>query len=108
MPASTFISVDLPAPFSPISACTSPAISSKRQLSSARTPGNDLLRLWIETSGSIHQPPPRVVVTSCSHRDRADRTHLYGVCLGGSAPPRRVLRGSCALLYWFRSRRGAR
>src|SRR5258708_1711764 len=35
--------VDLPDPFSPVRACTSPARSSRLTLSSARTPGNDLL-----------------------------------------------------------------
>src|SRR3954470_10492779 len=35
-----FISVDLPAPFSPSSACTSPGRSSKSTRSLARTPGN--------------------------------------------------------------------
>src|ERR1700730_11081676 len=35
--------VDLPAPFSPVRACTSPARNSRLTLSSARTPGNDLL-----------------------------------------------------------------
>ena len=36
-PPTMFISVDLPAPFSPISACTSPARSSKDTPVSART-----------------------------------------------------------------------
>src|SRR6478736_869062 len=35
-----FIRVDLPAPFSPSSACTSPSSSSKWTWSLARTPGN--------------------------------------------------------------------
>src|SRR3989442_3102675 len=35
-----FISVDLPAPFSPSSACTSPSRRSKSTWSLARTPGN--------------------------------------------------------------------
>src|SRR5712692_5541829 len=43
MPASTFISVDLPAPFSPTRACTSPRLSSNCTLSRARTPGKVLL-----------------------------------------------------------------
>jgi len=37
------ISVDLPAPFSPTSACTSPTRRSKETRPSARTPANDLL-----------------------------------------------------------------
>src|SRR5271169_239281 len=42
MPAMIFISVDLPAPFSPISACTWPRLRRKETLSSASTPGNAL------------------------------------------------------------------
>ena len=42
-PASTFINVDLPAPFSPISACTSPGQSVSETSTSALTPVNDLL-----------------------------------------------------------------
>src|SRR5580765_7419000 len=38
-----FISVDLPAPFSPSSACTSPSSRSKLTLSLASTPGNCLV-----------------------------------------------------------------
>src|SRR5262245_58861164 len=36
------MSVDLPAPFSPTSACTSPGASARPTRSSARTPGNAL------------------------------------------------------------------
>ena len=39
-PASTLISVDLPAPFCPSRQCTSPARTSRSTPSSARTPGN--------------------------------------------------------------------
>jgi hypothetical protein len=39
MPDSSFISVDLPAPFSPTSASTSPRRSSMCMSCSARTPG---------------------------------------------------------------------
>src|ERR1700722_13202137 len=42
MPAMIFISVDLPAPFSPISAWTWPRLRRKETLSSASTPGNAL------------------------------------------------------------------
>src|SRR6478735_12083721 len=42
MPDSIFTSVDLPAPFSPISAVTAPRRSSRVARSSARTPPNDL------------------------------------------------------------------
>src|SRR6185436_727605 len=52
-PVSTLIRVDLPAPFSPISACTSPGRSRKSTPSSARTPGKDLLIAVIVTTGSV-------------------------------------------------------
>ena len=42
-PVMTLISVDLPAPFSPIRAWTSPARRVKSTSWSARTPGNDLV-----------------------------------------------------------------
>src|ERR1700722_5630208 len=42
MPAMIFISVDLPAPFSAISAWTWPRLRRKETLSSASTPGNAL------------------------------------------------------------------
>src|SRR5258708_35421967 len=40
------IRVDLPAPFSPTSACTSPGRVSKLTPSNARTPGNRRLSCW--------------------------------------------------------------
>ena len=57
MPASTFISVDLPAPFSPISACTSPARSSNPTWSSAWTPAKLLHKPRMETSVSMSGEP---------------------------------------------------
>src|SRR5271169_2371871 len=42
MPIKHFISVDLPAPFSPISACTVPLRTRSSTLLRARTPGNCL------------------------------------------------------------------
>ena len=42
MPMSTFIKVDFPAPFSPISACTVPLRTVSPTSLSAFTPGNDL------------------------------------------------------------------
>src|SRR5690349_6581068 len=42
MPVSTLIRVDLPAPFSPTRACTSPARAVKSTSDSARTPGKVL------------------------------------------------------------------
>src|SRR5262245_23773288 len=41
MPARIFISVDFPAPFSPINATTSPRLASSETASKAFTPGND-------------------------------------------------------------------
>src|SRR6267142_7046747 len=51
MPAMIFISVDLPAPFSPINACTVPACSRKPTWSSATTPGNALTMPAISSNG---------------------------------------------------------
>src|SRR5580704_1240025 len=50
-PVMTLMSVDLPAPFSPTIACTSPARSSNETSSSARTPGYDLVMLTACSSG---------------------------------------------------------
>ncbi len=50
-PASTLISVDLPAPFWPSRQCTSPAATSRSTPSSARTPGNSLTMPRICSSG---------------------------------------------------------
>src|SRR4051794_27037298 len=51
-PVSTLISVDLPAPFCPISACTSPGATSKRTSRNAGAPRNDLLMPCIESRSS--------------------------------------------------------
>src|SRR2546429_7941312 len=51
MPAMIFINVDLPAPFSPISACTLPARRRKATWSSATTPGNALTMPSISSNG---------------------------------------------------------
>src|SRR5215218_2298852 len=50
-PVRMFESVLLPAPFSPSSACTSPAAASKSTPSFATTPGNDFEIPRIETAG---------------------------------------------------------
>ena len=47
IPVSTFISVDLPAPFSPMSACTSPALRSKLTDFKACTPEKYLSMFFI-------------------------------------------------------------
>src|SRR4051812_13913324 len=52
-----FESVLLPAPFSPSSACTSPAAASKSTPSFARTPGNRLVIPRISTAGEAPVVP---------------------------------------------------
>src|SRR4249919_1062626 len=51
-----FISVVLPAPFSPSSACTSPAAASKSTRSFARTPGNSFVIFRMETAATGEAP----------------------------------------------------
>ncbi|CAM2151696.1 hypothetical protein PT2222_260108 [Paraburkholderia tropica] len=66
------MSVDLPAPFSPISECTSPGQTERRTLSSARTPGKVLLMPRISSSGGV-----------VSELDMALLLRLYvGLCAG--------------------------
>src|SRR3954468_399161 len=55
-----FASVDLPAPFSPTSACTSPAASSRSTPRSARTPANALTTPPAETAAEGRSPPAAV------------------------------------------------
>src|SRR3954453_11202899 len=50
-PVSTLIRVDLPAPFCPISACTSPRATSKSASSSAGDPRNRLVMPRIDSRG---------------------------------------------------------
>src|SRR4051812_41211021 len=52
-----FESVLLPAPFSPSSACTSPAAASKSTWSFATTPGNRFVIPRIETAGGAPSAP---------------------------------------------------
>ena len=69
-PEAIFMRVDLPAPFSPMNAWTSPATRSNRAPSSASTPGNRLEMSSSSSSkgrglsdvepGQGHQPPPRL------------------------------------------------
>src|SRR6478736_2286406 len=59
--------VDLPAPFSPQSACTSPRRTRRWMSSFATTPGN---RLVIPTSSTAY-PPPSCTPTSCTAVDSA-------------------------------------
>src|SRR5580704_2452612 len=68
-PARIFISVDLPAPFSPTSACTSPAATSKDTPSSARTPGNDFVIAVIRSKGVS----AKAMLLRVGFSERADR-----------------------------------
>ena len=52
-PASTFIRVDLPAPFSPTSPCTSPACSRRSTSSSTGTPKKDFDRPVTSSTGEL-------------------------------------------------------
>src|SRR5919112_5419894 len=52
-PVMILISVDLPAPFSPMSACTSPARSSSEALFRACTPAYDLVMSVARRSGAL-------------------------------------------------------
>src|SRR6202048_2849471 len=79
-PARIFISVDLPAPFSPTSACTSPAFTSNDTPSSARTPGNVFTMPDMRSNGA----PGAAAVTLAL---------LAGVGLGEGAARNRYLRG---------------
>src|SRR5262245_48067379 len=53
MPAKIFMSVDLPAPFSPTTARTAPARTSSETRSNARTPGKLLLTSRTSNSGRV-------------------------------------------------------
>ena len=61
-PKTAFRRVDLPAPFSPSSATTSPALTDKEILSLARTPGYCLETPVISRSALITIVPSRMVV----------------------------------------------
>src|SRR5688572_3497987 len=52
LPEIWWISVVLPAPFGPMSACTSPAVTSSVTASTATTPPKRLLRLLSESTGN--------------------------------------------------------
>ena len=59
-PPMIFISVDLPAPFSPISPRTSPRPTRRVTSSSAVTPGYVFLMPMSSSSGSVKRKPPRL------------------------------------------------
>src|SRR3954469_3031165 len=74
-----FESVDLPAPFSPRSACTSPSAASKWTPSFATTPGNRLVMSRSSTAAGIEKgrtgPKPRPPVTRLALRAPDDSLH---------------------------------
>ena len=55
-PLSSFISVDFPAPFSPMRECTSPLSQEKFTWSSAVTPGNFFVMFFISSMTAIFSP----------------------------------------------------
>src|SRR5215471_17921965 len=57
-PASIFTTVDLPAPFSPSSACASPAYSSADPSTTARTAPNDLAACRSDSTGAAGAGDP--------------------------------------------------
>src|ERR1700724_3056036 len=65
----TLISVDFPAPFSPISACTSPSSSSKDTFFKARTPANDLVIDLAFSSGTAIRLTQKCVLKTAVDRD---------------------------------------
>src|SRR5262245_59505715 len=67
-PETILMSVDLPAPFLPSSACRSPAAISKRTPLSAWTPGNDLLMSCSSRTGGMHLLYSPVGVASLAER----------------------------------------
>src|SRR5262245_35579702 len=60
-----FISVDLPAPFSPISACTLPGWSARSTFSSASTPGKRLPMPFISSAGPPLSSATRSKSSAC-------------------------------------------
>src|SRR5512132_3474093 len=85
-PAITLIKVDLPAPFSPTRACTSPGRNSKSTSLSARTPGKllDAASSWrglAAPDGAAAGPP--------------------GGTPGRPVAPSRLLRKACDILFSY-------
>src|ERR1700721_35223 len=74
-PARIFISVLLPAPFSPMKACTSPGQMLKFTLFRTRTPGK-LLQIWRTSRMGRSLPPllgPTFVLVDIVFSDQVDR-----------------------------------
>ena len=57
IPVKIFIRVDFPAPFSPISATTSPLLSSSSAFFNAATPEKDFFIFFIVSNADIKSPP---------------------------------------------------
>ena len=82
-PERIFIRVDLPAPFSPTRACTSPLRTSRWTLCSARTPGK-LLPMPSSLSRTSPAPCPeeRIVSAKIPSQYRTARTAVLCGCSG--------------------------
>src|SRR5438552_8273343 len=91
-PVSSLIRVDLPAPFSPTRACTSPGASANDTSSSASTPGN---RLATPTTSSIGGSGSFIAPLS-RHRP-VPRTARSGVPTTAGTPARSVRPGEGVL-----------
>ena len=88
-PLSTFMRVDLPAPFSPRSTCTSPRRTSKSTPSRATTPGNAFRIPSMVTAGGASTPTPAARGRGAGRSTPAPRAGARGRCAGaGSAPAR--------------------
>src|SRR5580765_1391964 len=83
-----FIRVDLPAPFSPSSAWTSPRFTSKDTRSFATTPGNSLRMSRISRTRS----PSALCSLIASKKERADSSPALSVSCASSSVARGVRR----------------
>ena len=81
MPYSVFISVDLPAPFSPTSACTVPRRTVMLMSEFATTPGNRLV-IPVSCDGDRPRPAPR---PACGRREIRVSCHRPAFHVGCSA-----------------------
>src|SRR5690625_578814 len=77
-PVSALISVDLPAPFSPIRAWTSPGKSRKFTRSRALTPGKEIEMSFISTIGDAGIGCPSVRSPACAARRGWRRSRCHG------------------------------
>src|SRR5262245_37828173 len=91
-PVSCAISVVLPAPFGPMTACSSPASTVRVILSDATTPPNRLLSFSICNSGSV-TAQPREQTTNAAARikhDGKEQRPKYDLPVFGDAGQRRL------------------